>query len=252
MSQFDNMSRLSVSISPEIRNTARAFTLIELLVVIAIIAILAGMLLPALSKAKARAQQTSCINNQKQITLAFTMWGDENNEGKYPWNSGGPASLPLIPWRDHWATLQRHLVNPTMLMCPADKNRTPMTNWAQMTPAFELRKSVSYFFCADAQPDRPMMFFVGDNYLSFNGTLAYGASPPESLKVKKANLPRYDWVSTMRHQKQGAAALCDGSVSVFSGTKLRDQCTAQYQAYPDINNDVDLRVPQYQAQNITY
>src|ERR1041385_5092548 len=74
----------------------RGFTLIELLVVIAIIGILAALLLPALAKGKLRAQGLHCMNNHRQLCLAWRMYSDDNADklvfaSEYPWD---PSTLP--------------------------------------------------------------------------------------------------------------------------------------------------------------
>ena len=102
----------------------QAFTLIELLVVIAIVAILAAILFPVFSQAKAAARKTACLSNERQIGLAFMMYAGDSDD-YYPL-----ASQPSAP--TSWTTtVQAYAKNHAIFRCPDDASRnwtTPLAN----------------------------------------------------------------------------------------------------------------------------
>jgi prepilin-type N-terminal cleavage/methylation domain-containing protein len=241
----------------------KGFTLIELLVVIAIIAILAAMLLPALAAAKRKAQKINCVNNLKQVGLAFRIWEGDNSD-KYPTAlssiQGGAqefivygttanakaANVYNVPYV--FSCMSNELSTPKVVYCPSDSTRQMGTNFnvaataggtAPASPASFWNMNLSYFVCGDAQDQYPQMILAGDRNIgtatglggACNGTLgstALAASPVITLAAQTSGAAavagnNMAWTGNDMHLKGGNLALTDGSVASTTVSAMQSQ-----------------------------
>jgi prepilin-type N-terminal cleavage/methylation domain-containing protein len=194
----------------------RAFTLIELLVVIAIIAILAGLLLPALARAKSKAHRTACISNLKQVGVGLRMWANDN-EGQFPWRvevADGGSSLTPPEWVDHFRSCSNELVTPKVLVCPTDRAKTALDLWTFLAGA----DNVSYFVGLSAEESKPQTLLSGDagNLTGGGG----GLEPYWTLGV--ADSIDAEWTAGKSHGRDGQVLLSDGSVQTMNTPALRE------------------------------
>ena len=207
-------------------------TLFEVLVVIAVLLLLVVTLSPQLfrPKMKYRSAKISCVNNLKQVGLAFRVWqGDNNDKNPMSISVTNGGALELVEsgtvWQ-HFQVMSNELNTPKILICPSDSERqkNQATTWGDTpftTPgliAFTGNTNTSYFIGVDAVDTNPTMFLAGDRNLAVKKV----ALPP-GLHSLATNAP-VNWTREL-HENQGNVLMADGSVQQLSQPGLEKALT---------------------------
>jgi len=214
----------------------RAFTLIELLVVIGIIAVLAGLLLPALANAKEKAKRIRCVANLKQVVLAMHEFSADFE--LYPWrippSEGGSQTMTQAS--KSFQVMSNYVTTPELLVCPSDQ-RDVISSIVMVR-----NTNVSYFVGIEAQEDQPGIVIAGDRNIE-------GGRPRRNCPVAEVfnvatefspvQIPQAGW-SQKIHRARGNIALGDGSAQQANAAELRERFWGSGDDQGAFNNHVLL------------
>jgi prepilin-type processing-associated H-X9-DG protein len=189
-----------------------AMTLFEVGVCIAVVLVLAIVFLPTFTNTHRRSSKIGCVNNLKQLGLAYKIWEGDNNDilpmGLSVTNGGSMEMVAIGNVVQTFLVMSNELSTPRILYCPDDRSRNWTNDFAGLRSA-----NISYFVGADmTNSDNPQFIISGDSNFEIGG------KPVKSgLNSFWTNDPVV-WSPTTRHMKSGNIGLADGSVSTPSSS----------------------------------
>lgn len=213
-----------------------ALTLIEVFVVAVVCSALMILILPGIMRRPNGGQKINCVNNLKQVGLAFRIWEGDNAD-KFPMQvslkQGGAMELAITGNVARiFQVMSNELSTPKVLYCPQDASHQSATEFA---PHFGT-KNISYFVGLDAADKYPAAFLSGDD----NFEIKRKPVNPGVLEVA-TNTP-LTW-SAARHRFTGNIGLADGSVLTTTDSLLKNAIINQYQSSPDFTNRFRAAIP---------
>jgi prepilin-type processing-associated H-X9-DG protein len=195
------------------KNSARALTFVELLIVLAALMIIALLTLPLIYQWRPpKTPRLDCMNNLKEIGLAFTMWAGDNDH-KYPMKISVTKDGAMEPVTNGiifpvFQVMSNELNIPKVVICPADAQRSPATNF---TTGFG-NSNISFFVGVDADENRPAMFLAGDRNITNGTPVRHGVLELTTNRVA-------GWTREI-HNRNGNILLTDGSVQQVTTPNL--------------------------------